>query len=667
MQLVPSACPLDCPDACSLQIGVEDGRVVSVEGSRANPLTNGYICSKVRRFPERLYGPDRLLQPGIRNGPKGEGSFRPVSWDEALDTVAKRMLEVRARFGGETILPYSYGGSNGYLSQDTTDARLFRRLGAARLARTVCAAPTSRAAMGLYGKMPGVSFEDFPEARLIVVWGVNPSVSGIHLVPKIYEAQERGARLVVVDPRTTPLARRADLHLAVRPGSDLAVALALIGWLFESGRADMEFLARHATGTERLREKARRWSFERAATEADVAARDLERFARLYADTTPAVIRCGWGLERNRHGGSAAAAVMALPAVAGKFGVRGGGYTMSNSRAWPFDSAVTAGSPEALTRIVNMNRLGDALAREADPPVKVLFVYNSNALATTPRQEKVREGLLRDDLFTIVFDQVMTDTARFADVVLPATTFLEHRELSRGYGAYVMQDSRPAVAAFGEARPNAVVFAELCRLTGTARDGEPETEDDLVEAVLTQSPRADEIRASLRSDGIAFPDCGPRPVQFVDVFPATADRKAHLFPDDLDREAPRGLYEFQDLPREDRFPLALISPASDRTISSTLGEIHHGLVPLEIHPRDAAPREISSGDRIRVYNPFGEVVTVARVTSDVRSGVVRLPKGIWARHTENGRGATALAPDTLTDLGAGACFNDARVEVTRFA
>ena len=667
VQVLPSACPLDCPDACSLEVGVEGGRVVSVGGGRANPVTEGYICAKVRRFPERLYGPDRLRRPGIRAGAKGAGEFHDVSWDEAFDAVARRLLEARDDFGGESILPYSYGGSNGYLSQDTTDERLFRRLGASRLARTICAAPTRRAAEGLYGKMPGVSYEDYAEARLIVVWGANPSVTGIHLVPKIYEAQKRGARLVVVDPRSTPLARRADLHLAVRPGADLPVALSLIHWLFETGRADEGFLARHATGVGGLRAAARLWTLDQAAAAAGVSAADLERLALWYAEISPAVIRCGWGLERNRNGGSAAAAIMALPAVAGKFGVRGGGYTMSNSPAWKFDSAAAEGAPETGTRIVNMNRLGEALAPETAPPVKVLFVYNSNALATAPLQEKVREGLLRDDLFTVVFDQVMTDTARHADVVLPATAFLEHREMSRGYGAYVLHDARPVARPEGEARPNVDVFAELCRRTGVARSGDLESAEEIGAAILAQSPRAEEIRRCLDSTGAAFPDSGARPVQFVDVFPRTPDGKIRLFPEALDRESPAGLYAFRELPDDARHPLALISPASDRMISSTLGELDRDPAALEIHPEDAGRRGLGSGDPVRVFNGLGEVLTFARVTAEVRPGVVRLPKGLWARHTRNGRGANALCPDTLTDLGGGACFNDARVEVERSA
>jgi anaerobic selenocysteine-containing dehydrogenase len=665
MATVGSSCPLDCPDSCSLEVRVEDGRVVSVGGSRANPFTDGYICAKVRRYPEHMYGPERLLHPGIREGKKGEGRFRPASWDEALDLIAQKLLSVRSRWGGETILPYSYGGSNGYLTQDTVDARLWRRIGASRLARTVCAAPTAAAAKGLYGKMPGVSLEDYDRANLIVLWGFNPSASGIHLVPKVYEAQRRGAKLAVVDPRATPLAKKADLHLPVRPGGDLPIALSVVRWLFEHGRADLRFLREHATGWERLREKAAPWTFAEAGRAADVPAGDIEALARLYAESSPAVLRVGWGLERNRNGGSAAAAVMSLPAVAGKFGVRGGGYTMSNSPAWELDSLSAAGEPESATRVVNMNELGQALGAGARPPVRLLFVYNSNALATSPRQDLVRSGLSREDLFTVVFDAVRTDTALWADVVLPATTFLEHRELSRGYGAFILHDSPAAAAPAGEARPNYDVFAQLVRRTGLARPEDVEGAAELTRAILARSPRRDDLRASLDQTGVAFPESGRHPIQFVDVFPRTPDGKARLFPDELDREAPEGLYTFRADPASERFPLALITPSSDRTISSSLGELCADLARLEIHPADAGRRGIENGASVRVFNEFGEVRCPALVTRDVRPGVVRLPKGLWSRHTENGWTANVLAPDTLTDLGGGACFNDARVEVAR--
>ncbi|MGH9442545.1 MAG: molybdopterin-containing oxidoreductase family protein [Thermoanaerobaculia bacterium] len=663
MQKVASACPLDCPDACSLEVGVEGGRVASIGGSRVNSVTNGYICAKVRRFPEHMYGPDRILSPGIRVGFKGEGRFREASWDEALDLVSSRFVEAAREFGGEAILPYSYGGSNGLLTQDTTDARLFRRLGSSRLARTVCAAPSSAAATGLYGKMAGIAYEDYPRAKLIVLWGVNPSASGIHLVPYVFEAQKKGARLVVIDPRSTPLSERADLHLPVRPGADLPVALAVVRWLFSTGRADEKFLRKHTTGSDRLRAAAQPWTFDRAAEAAGIPAADLEMFAEMYSDSSPAAIRCGWGLERNRNGGSAVAAVLSLPAVAGKFGVRGGGYTMSNSGAWKLDPLAAAREPEPPTRIVNMNRLGEALLDFDSPPVQCLFVYNSNALATTPRQEKVREGLRREDLFTVVFDSVLTDTARYADVVLPATTFLEHHEMSRGYGVYRLFDSPPVALPAGEARSNPEVFADLCRRTGVARPGDPETAAQLGAAILESHPRGRDFLESIARDGVASPVFGTAPVQWVDVLPNTPDAKAHLFPDDLDRQAPLGLYAFQQDPGSGAFPLALISPASDKTISSTLGELDAFPAALEIHPEDAAARGLTGETAVRVYNDLGEVRCLLRITPGIRPGVVQLPKGLWARHTLNGATANALAPDTLADLGGGACFNDARVEV----
>lgn len=662
-EVLPSACPLDCPDACSLEVRVEDGRVVKVDGSHLNPVTAGYICAKVRRVPEHLYGPDRLLYPAVRVGPKGEGRFERISWKEALNLAAERLREARERWGGESILPFCYGGSNGLLTQETTDFRLFHRLGASRLARTVCAAATGRAAVGLYGKMAGVALQDFRHSRLIVLWGVNPSASGIHLVPFIQEAQKAGARLVVIDPRRTPLAKKADLHLTPRPGTDLVLALAAIRWFFEEGRADRRFLEEHATGAGELRLRAYPWTFEQASEASGVPVEDIEAFVRLYAATSPAVIRTGWGMERNRNGGSAVAAALALPAVAGKFCVRGGGYTMSNSGVWnrDFDRNAALREPEPSTRIVNMNRLGETLL-SAEPPVRVLFTYNCNPLTTMPNQELVRRGLERQDLFTVAFEQVWTDTTLYADLVLPATHFLEHSDMVRGYGSYVLYRTRPLVEAAGEARSNVEVFGELIRRLGLARPEDPETADEIAAALLRPSER---IQTVLERDGVAAPECGNTPVQFVDAFPLTPDRKIHLVPESLDREAPRGLYYFQEDPGTKHFPLSLISPATNRTISSTFGQLVREKAVLEIHPSDAEARGIAAGDVVRIWNELGEVHVNARVSPDVRPGVVFLPKGLWARHTLSGTTSNALAPDTLTDLGRGACFNDARVEVEK--
>jgi anaerobic selenocysteine-containing dehydrogenase len=657
---LPSACPLDCPDLCSLTVNVEQGRITGLSAGAANPFTDGFICSKVRGYAEHVYHETRIAYPMLRAGPKGKAAFRRVGWNEALEHVSRRLSAVREAHGGDAILPLAYGGSNGALSDHALDELFFARLGACRLQRTICAAPTGTAATALYGRMRGVPFDDYAHAQLVVVWGANPNASGIHLVPHLKRARAAGAKLVVVDPRRTPQAKSADLHLALRPGTDLCVALALIRELFASGAADLAFLKRHARGWESLRERAEPWTLARAAREADVPEADLERFARLYARAKPAVIRCGWGLERNRNGGSAVAAVLSLPAVAGKFGVRGGGYTMSNSGAIPLLPAVRLDGAGGFGRAINMSRVGRALV-ELDPPIRALFVYNANPLMTLPRQDLVRQGLLREDLFTVVHEQVMTDTARYADVLLPATTFLEHEELRRSYGAPAVLHAKPVIAPVGEARSNEWLFRELAKHAGLWRQGDPETTAELLANALAGSPA---VAADLARRGIALPPEGSG-VQFGDILPNTEDQRADLCPAELDRELAGGLYSYQPDPGSARYPLALISPALARTISSSLGELHADQVPVELHPSDAAARGLVDGERVRVHNEWAEVLTSVRVSADLRPGTALLPKGLWSHNTANGNTANALAPDTLSDLGAGACYNDARVEVTR--
>jgi anaerobic selenocysteine-containing dehydrogenase len=657
---VRTACPLDCPDSCTLEVTVEKGRVVKIDGGTVNDVTRGYICGKVRRFADRVYGEDRLLYPAIRKGAKGYGTFTRVSWDEALDHIASRIREIRSAHTAEAILPFCYGGSNGLLTQDTNDAAFFRALGASRLARTVCAAPTGAANMALYGKMPGVSYQDYVHAKLIVMWGVNPSASGIHLMPYVKEARAAGAKLVVIDPRATSLARQADLHLQIRTGSDLPLALAIHRFLFETGQANEAFLAQHTSGADELRRRASEWTFEKAAEVAGISAESIQQFATLYALSEPALVRCGWGLERNRNGGSAAAAVLALPAVAGKFGVRGGGFSMSNSTAWGIKAAAWMNdTPEPHTRLVNMNHLGRALTEYNDPPVKMLFVYNCNPLATMPDQARVLEGLQREDLFTVVHEQVFTDTCRYADVVLPATTFLEHYDIARGYGPISLQLVQRVIEPVGEARPNAEVFSALLERLDL---GSAEEETDTLMRIVSKLPES--VAAGLMGTGAADPPHGGVPVQFVDVFPLTSDQKVHLFPAELDAGAPAGLYGYQPDPATPEYPLALISPASEKTVSSTLGELRERAGVLRMNPADAAARGLSSDDPVRVFNALGEVHVPLAVDKDLPPGTVAMSKGLWRKSTYNGMTSNVLCPDTLTDLGGGACFNDARVQVT---
>jgi anaerobic selenocysteine-containing dehydrogenase len=661
---VETACPLDCPDACSLAVTVQHGKVVTIDGGQRNPVTDGYICAKVRKFGNRVYGPDRLLYPAVRVGRKGEARFKRVSWDDALERVVEAFERAKATAGGESILPFSYGGSNGLLTQDNIDAQIWRRFGTSRLARTVCAAPTGAANMALYGKMPSTTYQDYPHAQLIILWGVNPSASGIHLVPYLREARTRGATVVVIDPRSTQHARSADVHLAVRAGTDVAVALAMHRFLFEEGFADEAFLRAHTNNADRLRERASSWTFDRAADVAGIDASALAQVARLYAASSPALIRCGWGLERNRNGGSAAMAVLALPAVAGKFGVRGGGYSMSNSASWDITRPwIAADEPD--TRVVNMNHLGRALTEYADPPVNVLFVYNSNPAVTVPDQKRILKGLEREDLFTVVFEQVMTDTALYADVLLPNTTFLEGYDFAKAYGPIHMDLGRPVIDAVGEARSNADVFGDLAARLGVLKADEPTGELDLMLNVIDNLPGS--ISADIRQGRPATPPFGPAPVQFVDIFPRTPDRKVDLFPDALDSTAPMGLYSYRPDPATERYPLALISPSSERTISSTLGELPRPDVKLTMHPDDARARGLADGDLVRIFNELGEVHCPLTVAPVIRPGVVSLPKGIWRRSTRNSTTGTALVTDALTDLGGGACFNDARVQVASLA
>jgi len=662
-----SACPLDCPDLCGLTVTVDNGRVIEVDGDRRGPLTDGFVCGKVRKFADHMYGEDRVTTPLVRTGPKGSGQWAKVSWDEALERIAGRIRSIHARAGGEAILPYHYGGSNGWLTEGALASRLFRRLGASNLERTFCAAATTAASRGLYGAMPGTALEDYVHARLIVLWGVNPSATGIHLVPVIERAREAGARLVVIDPRQTPLARRADLHLPLRPGTDLPVALAVIAALFARGHADRAFLAAHTTGADELAARAAAWSIERAAREAELDAGLLERFVELYVAASPAVIRLGYGLERNRNGGSAVAAVMAIPAVAGKLGARGGGCTMSNSDArWTMTAETAIGEPRPNTRTINMSEIGHALATVRDPKIECLFVYNCNVVATAPDQRAVIEQLRRDDLFVVVHEQVMTDTARLADVVLPATTFLEHRDVRRGYGTMRLFDSPAVVAPVGEARSNNQLFGALLGMLGLVRPGDAMTDDALVAATLAASAHGAELRAQLDRDHMATPPDGTNLIPFADVFPDTPDRKIQLVPEALDREA-QGLYRYRPDPRTDAYPLALISPAIATQISSTFGQLRKAPGQLELSSGDAAARGISSGDRVRVWNAHGEVECLAKITAELRDGVCLFPKGLWRRHTGNGYTANALIPPGLADLGGQAAYNDARVQVAKAA
>ena len=661
-QTLDSVCPLDCPDTCSLSVTVNGGRIAKVDGSHRNPYTDGYICAKVRRYPERVYSPLRVQYPQRRSGPKGEGRFERISWDAAIEAITRRFRQIIATDGAEAILPYHYGGSNGVLGEGAMDARFFNRLGASELLRTICAAPTSTAYRAMFGTMGGVPPEDYHLARAIILWGVNPSATSIHLLPQVRAARRAGAFIAVVDPRRTPLARTASLHLPLQPGTDVVLALAMIHELVRSGRADASFLSRSANGFEALAAAAAEYPLPRAAEICGVSERDIETLIEAYAAASPAVIRCGWGIERNRNGGRAAQGIFALPAVAGKFGVRGGGLTMSLSRAFPVNSPALA-RPDLRTRPVrqvNMTQLGRALTELQSPPLRALFVYNANPVAMAPNQNLITRGLASNDLFTVVHEQVLTDTARFADVLLPATTIFEQAELHKSYGHYRLQYSEAAIAPVGESISNTELFTRLSRAMGFDEPALAATEDQLLDVALDfdSAHLSGSGMAQLRHDkAVPLRFDGGALIQFATVFPTTASGKIELCPPGLG--APRYLA------LASAYPLVLLSPASDKAINSIFGEFNLPHPTLRMHPIDAATRNVRDGDPVRVYNDLGEVVVPARVRDDIRPGVVALPKGLWRASTGNGATATALAPDDVSEIGAGACFNDARVEIER--
>jgi anaerobic selenocysteine-containing dehydrogenase len=702
-----TTCPMDCPDTCAIEVDVApggDGRpdaVVALRGAAEHPTTAGFLCTKVARFGRRLDHAERLLQPMRRVGAKGEGRFEPMGWDEAIAEVAGRLRRVAEEHGGEAILPFHYGGSNGILADDSLDDLLFARLGASRLAKTICAAPATGVSRAMTGRMPGVAYEDYPEARAIVLWGANPKVTSIHLVPFLRQAKRRGAFVAAVDPERHFSDDEIDLHLPVRPGTDLPVALAIARRWQETGRIDRAFLDRWTTGAETVLARAAEWSLERAAAEAGVAADDIARLADAWAAASPAVVRVGWGMERNKNGGQAIAAVLALPALGGKPGVRGGGWTLSNSGWRKTDLEGVLGPLDWNGRLVNMTRLGAWLDPGATnggggttgaplspiaglvpgpavpaavpvpgdpffpprPPIHALFVYNANPLATVPDQAAVLRGLARPDLFTVVFEQVMTDTARWADVLLPATTFLEQWEVKPSYGSYGIGGMRPAVAPRGEARSNWQVFAALGRALGFADEAFGWSDEEAMERVAAASTVGGEAvsAATLAAGRWQRPQRERLPVQLVDALPATPDGKIRLAPPELGPEPYRYLP-----PGEGDLPLALISPADERRINSSLGEIGARPLAVTLSPADAAARGIAAGDRVRVWNAQGEVICRARVSPRLRPGVARMPKGSWRRDSDNGGAAVTLCPPTVGFAG-GACFNDCRVEVEKAA
>ena len=668
-EILPSVCPLDCPDTCSLSATVEADSLLKVRGSTVNPLTRGGICAKVTRYPELIHGEGRLRTPLRRTGRRGAGEFEAVSWEAALDMVFEGFQGAIRDYGPQSIVPLNYAGPHGVLAGGSMDRRFFNRLGASQLARSpLCCGIRREAFVGTFGRVPLMRPDDVAFARLIVIWGLNVTVSQLHLMAPIREAMRAGAKLIVVDPKRTPIARKADIHIANLPGTDVLLAFAVAAELERNGGLDRDFIDAHVHGAEEFLDRARAMSLEESAAACGVEAADIRTFAALYRDASPAVICPGNGPERNRNGGSGLRAVFALPALAGKFGIEGGGLLQGASHAFPSTDDRLEGSHmvPADTRTLNIVTLGKSmLDTDLDPPIKAVFIYNHNPLIVHPDQNTMKKALLKEDLFVVASDIVMTDSVKYADVVLPACSHFEHADLFAAYGQHYLQRAAPVIPPVGEALPNTEIFRRLAArfgFTGAAFEASDATLMD--EALDADDPRlGGRVASTIRLDE-ALPmnfDGGPA-ILYASTFPQTPSGKVELKSQYLETGYGQPLPEYERV--DSSYPLTLISPASDKRTSSTFGGLDADDECLvEVHPQDAAARGLEDGDTVRVFNDLGEVYLRVQITDVIRPGVVCAFKGAWMKTSNNGQTISALAPADVADLCEGACYNDARVDI----
>jgi anaerobic selenocysteine-containing dehydrogenase len=722
-KVVHTVCTHDCPDSCGVLVTVDTltGKAVKVQGDPAHPVTRGFLCGKVARYLDRVYSPERLLYPmkrraGVAKGPAGYGggkgreaeAFERVSWDHALELVATRLKATAEKFGPESVLPYSYAGTIGQLGYGSMDRRFFHRLGASQLDRTICASAGGAALKSVYGVKLGTVPQDFAYAGLVIAWGANIHGNNVHLWPFIEEARRKGARLVVIDPYRTRTAALADEHLVIRPGTDGMLALAMLHVIFREGWEDREYLWDRTTGADELREHALREKHapERAAEVTGIAAEVIERLARAYAlagknGRGPAVIRMNYGIQRSENGGTAARAVAMLPLVTGSWTTRGGGLLLSTSGSFPFNECGLQ-MPELMqksalgrvTRVVNMNELGlalTALGREvaglstaslsgrdggflegSEVPVKALFVYNCNAAAVAPDSEKVLEGLRREDLFTVVHEQFFTDTTDYADVVLPATTFLEAKDVMGAYGHLFVQVSEQAIAPLGEARSNVEMFGALGKIMFPDEAAFEDDADALIEKALeSEHPYfAGVTKERLEREGhvaLALPadERGETLPFSTAAWFATPSGRGELTP------VPVFVAATESRGKSEAYPLEFLPRKADNFMNSTFANlpVHQRMEcktagVLEMHATDAAARGVVSGDSVRVWNRRGRITLTARVGETVGAGVVAARLD-WHKLSEDGANVNSLTSERLTDIGGGATFYSTLVEVAK--
>jgi anaerobic selenocysteine-containing dehydrogenase len=679
MEIRHSVCALDCPDACSLLVNVDNGHASRLRGDPDQPVTRGFLCGKVAQYLEREYSPQRLLYPQKRVGAKGQGRFARISWDEALDTIAEKLNNVAREFGTEAILPYSYAGTMGMLNGSGMDRRFFHRLGASRLDRTICSSTGGAALTATLGFRYGTEPEQFSESKLIIAWAANIHGTNVHLWPFIVEARRKGAKLYVIDPVRTRTAALADRHFRIHPGSDLALALGLMHVIIGEKLHDPDYINRYTNGFEALQERARGYDPERVAALTGIDKNDIVQLAREYARTRPAAIRLNYGVQRSERGGAAVRAIAALPALTGSWREVGGGLQLSTSHAFQFDRRglempdLQKRSPLGReARLVNMAELGKALTQLDAPPVKAMVVYNSNPAAIAPNQNLVLRGFRREDLFTVVLEQFQTDTADYADILLPSTTFLEHTDLYFAYGHYYLQLARPAVPAPGEVRSNVEVFRALAGRMGFDDGCFRESEDDMIRGLLSSGhpfldgitlerlDREHFVRLNVSAEGAPF-------LPFAEGGFGTPSGKCEFGAEDLDYVPPVES-RFGDAELRGRYPLEMVSSKNDDSMNSTFGYrggVDRQTAVLQLHQADADPRGIHTGDRVRAFNDRGSLLLVAEVDGVVPPGVVRAPAVRWNKLSPDGRNANALTSDRLTDIGGGPAFYNCLIEVER--